>query len=496
MMNIKQTITAFFEGFSRSTRGATVVIFAFMAVPVMALAGGVVDYGTALRVKSELSATLDAALLAATQAYALDDTVDTTKMVNDFVEKNYSDAGKKLLSTSLVVNDPTISAEGEMTARLDVKVPTSFLKLVGFNEFDFSVSSSAMVGGQSLEVAVVLDNTGSMSGAKLNALKDAATDLVDNLIQDGKDTVKMSLVPFADYVNIGVANRFEAGIDVPSDFTYSSTSPAGTSCWNTYPDSTQTCTNSPYEGTCYNDGVPYSCTKNNWSCTGDKGTPVKVCKEYPEKTKTWNYRWHGCVASRPHDLNVKDEGYATEVPGLMSTWNWCQQISPITRLTSDKMTITDAIDAMKAKRNTYIPAGLAWGWRSISNQTPFADGVAYSNNTVKKAIILMTDGNNTKSMKKWVNKATSNNSGEVWGHNAGNVAQANAMTSELCTNIKAKGIVIHTIAFDVPAGSSVETLMKNCAGNGGKYFDAEDSDQLSKAFKQIALALLNLRLSK
>ena len=136
-MNKTQTKPSFFERFSRSTKGATVIIFAFMAVPIMALAGGVVDYGTALRVKSELTATLDAALLAATQAYALDDSVDTVKIVNDFIAKNYTLSGKTLLSSSLVVNDPTISEDGEMTAQLDVKVPTSFLKLVGFTEFDF-----------------------------------------------------------------------------------------------------------------------------------------------------------------------------------------------------------------------------------------------------------------------------------------------------------------------------------------------------------------------
>ena len=472
------------------------VIFAFMAVPIMALAGGVVDYGTALRVKSELSASLDAALLAATQAYALDDSVDTVKIVNDFISKNYTESGKTLLSSALVINDPTISEEGEMTGQLDVKVPTNFLQLVGFKEFEFSISSSAIVGGQSLEVAVVLDNTGSMSGAKLTALKEAATDLVDNLIQDGKDTVKMSLIPFADYVNIGVEHRFEAGLDVPADFTHTYTVPAGTNCWDTFPDSTQQCTNSPYQGTCYNDGVPYSCTKSSWSCTGDKGDAVEICEDYPAKVKSTDYRWYGCVGSRPHDLNVRDEDYATGVPGLMATWDWCKQISPVTRLTSDKDQIITAIEGMKAKRNTYIPAGLAWGWRSISDKAPFADGVSYSDNAVKKAIILMTDGNNTKSMKKWVNTATSKNAGEVWGHNAGNVAQANNMTLELCTNIKAKGIIIHTIAFEVPEGSPVETLMKNCAGNGGKYFDADDSEQLSTAFRQIALALLNLRLSR
>ncbi len=495
-MSKTQVTPSFLERFHRSTKGTTAIIFGVLAIPALALVGGVVDYGTAQSVRSELTATLDAAVLAATQAYAIDNTVDTRQIIDDFVEKNYSDAGKVLLSSALTVDDPVIDEDGELTATLDVHVPTNFLTLIGFNSFNYSISSSARVGGNSLEVALVLDNTGSMKGSKLTALKEAASNLVDTLLIDGKDNVKMALVPFADYVNIGVDNRFEPGVDAPADFTHSWVVPAGTHCWNEYPDSTRECTNNPYEGTCYNDGVPYTCTKNSWSCTGDLGAPVKHCKQVPSSVKSNDYSWYGCMASRPHDLNVKDEDYATPVPGLMATWNWCQQISPVTRLTNDKETITTAINAMKAKRNTYIPSGLAWGWRAISDTAPFADGVPYSNDSVKKTIILMTDGNNTKSMKKWGGVTTSHNSGEVWGHNGGNVANADSITSELCTNIKAKGIVVHTIAFDVPTGSPVETLMKNCAGNGGKYFDADDSEELSNAFKKIALALLNLRLSR
>ena len=207
-----------FKRFSRARKGTAALIFSIMAVPIMALAAGVVDYGIALRVKSELTVALDAAMLAATQAYAIDDSVDTGQIVNDFIAKNYSDSGKVLLSSSLTVSDPLVGEDDEMSARLDVKVPTNFLtELVGFNEFDFSLNSSAKVGGQSLEVALVLDNTLSMEGDKLAALKNAANDLVDGLMGDGdSDNVKIALIPYADYVNIGLDNRSEPGLDIPS----------------------------------------------------------------------------------------------------------------------------------------------------------------------------------------------------------------------------------------------------------------------------------------
>ncbi len=486
--------------FLRAKKGATAIVFSLAAIPVMALAAGVVDYGTALRVKSELANTLDAAVLAATQAYALDDSIDTEKVINDFVAKNYSDADKTLLSSSLVVNTPEISEDGELTARLDVRVPTNFLTLVGFNEFDFSLNSSARVGGQSLELALVLDNTASMAGSKLTALKDAATVLVDQVMQGSTDNVKVALVPFADYVNIGMENRSEPGLDIPDDYTFRWT-PSGDRCRTTWPDSTRRCTPVKEWRTCYNDGVPYDCYRTvRWECTGDRGEPVRVCEPWTEQSRT--YKWFGCMGSRAHDLNIRDEDYATGVPGVMRTSNQCRQISPMTRLTSDKDTITTAIDAMTARRSTYIPSGLAWGWRAISSQAPFADGVPYSDDSVKKAIVLMTDGDNTLSVRKWSGQGVANHVGEVWGHDADartdpvKKAQVDGFTAELCENIKAKGIVVHTIAFEVAEGSPVESLMRNCAGNGGKYFDADDSAELASAFKQIALALLNLRLSK
>ena len=486
--------TALFRRFLGADKGATAVVFGFMAVPVLALSAGVIDYGTAMQVKSELNATLDSAVLAATQAYALDNSVDTNKIVRDFIDKNYTHSGKTLLSSSITVSDPVIGPDDELTAKINVKVPTSFLKLVGFPEFDFDLSSSGKVGGQSLEVALVLDNTWSMNGAKLQSLKDSANILVDKLMINGNTNVKIALVPFADYVNIGVGNRFEPGLDIPAAYTV-------TNSWCDTRQTIQQCDSSTSTYACTKDGVPSTCTHTTQSnCQSVPNPNYNKCYDS-------HYDWYGCMGSRAHDLNVKDESYSTEVPGKMNTWNMCQQISPMTRLTSDKTVIKDGIAAMKANnsgRYTYIPTGLMWGWRAISDKTPFADGVAYSKKNVKKVIVLMTDGANTLTMRKWTGNKVMNHNGDMWGHDLRTdpAPQTDQYTKEVCDNIKlkdpntGKDIALYTIAFDVPAGSSVETLMKDCAGNGGQYYDAKNSTQLANAFKQIAIALLNLRLSQ
>ena len=96
-------------------------------------------------------------------------------------------------------------------------------------------------------------------------------------------------------------------------------------------------------------------------------------------------------------MNVEDSTPGSPIPGLLNI----NCASPLTRLTNVKETITAKISAMNATGNTYIPSGLMWGWRVLSSVAPFDDGVAYGamagGETVKKALILMTDGANTTS---------------------------------------------------------------------------------------------------
>ena len=488
---------AFLKGFKSASRGNVMVMSALVMAPIMMMSAGLIDYGKAIKAKSQISATLDAGVLAAMKEYSHDDSVNVQQVIQDYVAQNLTEADKNRFLENVEVTEATVTEDGELRATVTAQVKTTFLNVFGISTFDVSVFSAAKVGGSSIEVALVLDNTGSMKGSKLNALKEAATNLVEAVMPDGQDDkVKIALVPFADYVNIGKDNRDEAGLDVPADYDYT---PPGQHCWNEYPNSTEHCTPVKEWGTCHNDGVPYPCLKTvDWDCTGDLGDPVRVC----EDKSTRHYKFRGCMGSRPNGDGEIEESPENGVPGLMETWNWCRKIQKIKRLTNDKGEILDAIDTMKAKRNTYIPSGLVWGWRVLSNLAPFSDGVPYSNDSVSKVIVLLTDGANSQSMRKWYGKKVQNHNGELWGHNRAiksNMAykaDANAKTEQLCSSIKAKGIMVYTIAFDVNNGSDIKTLLQGCAGNGGRYFDASDSTDLADAFKQIGISLLNLRLSK
>lgn len=469
----------FLKRFAEARQGNVAIIFGVMMLPTMVLLGGLVDYGMAIKTKSQLTATLDAAMLAAMLQYADDKDLDYQMIIETYIDKNFTQTDKKMNGTTIEVRTAEVLEGGEMVTSITATVPTNFLKFVHFDQFQFSVSSGVMVGGSTLEVALVLDNTGSMSGSKIASLKTSAKRLVNAIMPDeGSDVVKVAIIPFADYVNIGMDNRAEGGLDIPADYRHS---------WTV--EVPAPCNNGRGGGGGWGWGWGHGNGHGNGNGWGNNCTTQEQHHE--------DYAWFGCMGSRLHDDPdvFSDEFDILGVPGLMTQTSNCNHVETVTRLTNSKSEVLSALDDMNSSGWTYIPAGLAWGWRAITDHAPFADGVPYSDKSVKKAIVLMTDGSNTRAMQQVTGNGVLHHEGAVYDHSSGSSSNANTVTAELCQSIKANDILVYTIAFDVQDGSSVQTLMKNCAGNGGQYFDADNSTELADAFRQIGLSLLNLRVS-
>jgi Flp pilus assembly protein TadG len=490
-MQVAGGAMSFVRRYLKAQQGAAIFLFALIILPLMAAVGGLVDYGLAMRARSQLAATIDAAVLAAQLQRSQDDEADFQQIIRDYLAKNLTETSKDYGLTDVNVGEIVVSEEGELSAHISAKIAMHFLRLIGIDEIEVGVNAAAKVGGSSVEVVLALDNTGSMAGAKIAALKSAAKDLVQALMIKPHDPkVKFALVPFADEVNVGMENRNEPGLDIPNDYSFT---PSGSNCWDTYPNSTQSCTSSTESSTCWDDGQSYSCDQTQWTCTGELGDPVQQCGSY----WTLNYQWHGCMGSRAPDLTVTDDDYATQgVPGVMSTWNNCH-VAPLTRLTTDKGDIISSIEAMNASGFTYIPAGLAWGWRVLSPQAPFSDAAAYDKKGVRKVLVLMTDGANTHSAIKVADHSTMHHaSSDIYYQIGADTETANTITSATCDNIKAAGIMLYTISFDVASDPGIQTLLHSCAGNGGQFYNADNASQLADAFRHIGLSLLNLRLSR
>ena len=99
---------------------------------------------------------------------------------------------------------------------------------------------------------------------------------------------------------------------------------------------------------------------------------------------------------------------------------------------------------------------------------------------VRRFMVLMTDGVNSVSPT-------------ASGHDGSDTSQADTYTQEACTNIKADNITIFTVAFEVP-DNAIKDVLRNCASNGGFFYDAASSAELLAAFDAIGQQLVNLRI--
>ena len=62
--------------------------------------------------------------------------------------------------------------------------------------------------------------------------------------------------------------------------------------------------------------------------------------------------------------------------------------------------------------------------------------------------------------------------------------------------MKAKGIVVYTIGFQLGSNQTAIDTLNQCATDTGKVYTAGDGDQLRQVFRDIALKLTSLYLSK
>jgi len=518
-------------------RGATAVAFAITLAVLAPMSLGVFDIYTTTQQRAKLQDALDAATLYAAKSAA------TTDAGLDAAGEKSLKANLQLISGATLLGADFHSDGTKVVSSASVKLPAFAPTL--YTHQPVEVGSQVERAMDDLEVALVLDNTGSMSGNKIDTLITESKKLVDKLAlaaqrSDHPTTaVKIALVPFS------FAVRPVGSVDLAN---YNTTNHSGTGvpAWID-PQGKAHRTNTQYD-TFVN---PTDSTKLTDRLTLMKNLDVK---------------WSGCVESRtyPYDVNddppvagaaaswfvpyfwpdEPDNGYANSYVKDKSgydTDHWKESLqdetkygttwrngtkgesfdaaagsykygpnagctmAPVIRLTNDMTKIKTAIDGMKAVGTTNIPEGLVWGWHTISPNLPFEDGKSYDTKHLRKVIILMTDGQNTFLDAK--NSSNKNNSdytglGYIWqnmlgitsGSDSDRTSAMNSRLTELCTNAKNKKIEIYTILVEESSTAS-STLLTNCATTPDKFYNVQNVATLGVAFDAIAGSITNLRLS-
>jgi Flp pilus assembly protein TadG len=461
MLNDTTTPVPTLSALLADRRGSVAMIFGLLFLVMGCVTAFSIDYSRSLAVRQRLQAAVDAAVLAADPS-----TTASFAQVVENVNASFTyNMPPQFGATKIAVAQPIVIPDG-YRVNASAEVPTTFGRLLGIDVIPVNVVSEARRSLANVEIALVLDNTASMAGSKMAAVKVAARKLVTDVVAaSDKDTVKFALVPFSNYVNVGKGYRTANWMSVPDDYQKDEKQ-----CWKTT--DWDGCPTKEVSGTCSNDGIPYACNYNTCITPG------------PLRDQCWegkvNHVWNGCAGSRTPapDKKVTAE-FSKPIPGILDAA--CP--SPLTRLTSDHAEIKNQIEAMVTQGETYVPSGLMWGWRALAPNSPFADGVANGSlPPTKKIMIVMTDGENTKSQSDT-------------NHDGSDQVAANDATDKLCKEVKNDNIELYTIAFEVTANQT-KALLQACASPGQYYFDAVDSVALDAAFGKIAGALVKLALVK
>ena len=517
---MRQILISLGRRLATDERGAVLLMFTLYMVPLLAVIAVAVDFSHILVVKQKLTNAVDAAAIAVGRHPDLTDE-EATAMGQAFIRAHYPDADLETLAAFHVDPKPD-TVDVTATAR----VTTTFLRVLSYDTVDVTVASRVQRQQRRAEVVMVLDNSGSMAGTKIANLKTAANKLVDILFGADAESeyVKVGLVPFTAAVNIGTDKIGSGWLDTaalsPLQAEDIDLPPLGTLIGLL-----GNLTNVGWGG----------CVKARAGASGYDLTDEPpdaavgetlfvpyVAPDEPTTTATQRVRYNNSYLADIITTNVvamqrnivKYLGLADLSGGRGPNYNCVQ--SPIHELTNNKAAITSAINSMAAGGNTVIPEGLAWGWRVLSPTPPYTEGAPYSDQSVVKVLILLTDGENNvggggnghnKSSFSAYGYAASGHLGATDGSQTRQTLDGKTRT--LCSNIKGnkdtidgdQDIFVYTISFQVP-DLATRTMLQDCAtpardcpGNQC-YYESPTATALEGAFSSIALGINELRVAR
>ncbi len=206
---IARGLKAFLGRLLSDARGNVAMLFGLSLPVLILMTMGGVDIHRASTVRVNLQDALDAATLAAARSpYSEDEDlreVGLTALRANL--KAYPDIILREADTTFSLNDDAVVVA---SSKVDVKTLVANIFLPPYGQFmdDYlpvGAHSEVNRSSKNLEVALVLDITGSMAGSRITAMKAAARDLVDLVVQDVQTPyyTRMSVVPYSIGVNMG-----------------------------------------------------------------------------------------------------------------------------------------------------------------------------------------------------------------------------------------------------------------------------------------------------
>lgn len=434
--------------FAKDDRGTVILIFGLAVIPMIALIGLAMDYTRAATERSKLQTIADAAALRVAQEPRGTDVNVLRQLVIDNI--NAQAAGHGSPQVNLVDTGERVKVD------IAMNVKSTFSNMLGYGELPVKVSTEVVKPLKTyFEIALAMDNTGSMQGSKLSLLKEALLGtqalgttndpmklgFINAMAAQAKsdDEFKVSVIPFSLFVRVPTdfpSNAIQSG--QPGGFLGCVSDRNSSGSWD-----------HDVLGTALN--------------TGQNDT------KYQYAQPTYSVRSGGRTYYYP---KATDSGYCgiQRMIGLRSV-----------NSESDRNALRTTINNMAASGNTNVPIGLAWGRNMLTHGFPTSTAAASApvNTVLRRVVILLTDGDNTE---------------DRWGNNNGD--RIDNRTREMCTRAKSAGYEIFTIRLV----NGDEALLRGCASpkkdGSPAYWFARQPDELAGVFNEILKQIITIRISE
>lgn len=458
----------FWKGLLGDSSGAVAMIFALALLPIFGAVGLAVDSSLGYLMQSRMSKSLDAAALAAGRV-ALNDSAE-------LVARQYFDANFET-GTSVTITDFDFDLDDSrqfVTLSVEAETPTIFMRIFGRDTMEVNARTVIRRMTTGMELALVMDNTGSMYGSKFSAMQAAAYDLVSVIYGDDTeiDNFWISLVPYTATVNMGAART---GWLDPNDRVNISPGDFSTPGW-------KGCVMARANPFDEGDATPATAPFTSFF--------------YASTARTGDNQWP------PLRLDLEDRNN-----GRGPNLGCGPEITP---LTPSRATIEAAIGNMGPwhRGGTTGNLGLSWGWRTISpnwrglwgGETPATHPLDYDAPFMEKVVVILTDGHNQFYDHDSGGGPASDFTAYGRVENLGVVTTAqgrpilDARLARTCAQMKAQGIRIYSITFGTTPDAADQALYRACATTPAMYYHAPTNAQLAQAFRAIGGELANLRI--
>lgn len=443
------------EKFVDDRRASILPIFGVMVIMMIVIAGAAFDVSRTVNAREKLSHALDAAALevAVELSSTLLSNAEIKSTIEDSMRANL--AGEEYVEKAVQNIQVSVDSEnGVVNVSSSATLNNYFIDFGGYmidaigpESFSFGTTAQATYSRYDVELALVLDVTGSMS-SHIGSLKDAANAVLNILIPKGTDEsdskVKISLIPYSEGVNLGeFANKVANGAQ-----------------------GTQNCATERLGDAQFTD-APYDYDKNNKDTYFGGGS--SGCAPSPQLEPLTAKRQK--IESAIGKLSAS--GSTAGQTGI--AWGW-YTLSP--------------------------------NWANLWPNK--SEPAAYDNDDVLKFAIIMTDGDlnryyGKKSLSKkscqkaknwgYVTETCKNGTNDYWYPygSGGYWGTSSQRAIELCDAMKSEGIKIYSIYFGGYKSDPVK-VMQSCA-SPGSYYQASNKAELVQAFSNIAKKIQAIYLS-